>query len=97
MALDRFILNVNTTIINPLIIFLFALALAYFLFGVMEFLLNPESEESKTKGKQHMLWGVIGLTIMMGVFAILNILMRTFNIKGINVEEGKVDLPEYRP
>ena len=93
---DTFIANVNTTIINPLIIFLFALALAYFLFGVMTFLLHPDNEENKTKGKQGMLWGVIGLTIMMGVFAILNILMSTFNIQGINVEEGTVDLPGTR-
>jgi len=96
-SLDTFIQNVNSTIINPLIVFLFALALAYFLFGVLQFLMNPDNEEAKTNGRQHMIWGIIGLTIMMGVFAILNMIMATFEIKGINVEEGIVDLPEYNP
>ena len=89
---DSFVRSVNANIINPLIIFLFALAVAYFLFGVFKFIANQENEEKKTEGKQHMLWGIVGITIMMGVFAILNIIMTTFNITGINVQEGTVDL-----
>lgn len=96
-SIDSFIMNVNRIIINPLILFLFALALAYFLFGVLKFITNQENEEKKTEGKQHMLWGIIGLTIMMGVFTIMNIVLRTLNIDDINVETGDVKLDEYNP
>jgi uncharacterized membrane protein YidH (DUF202 family) len=90
--LDGFIGNVNDMIINPLILFLFALAVAFFLYGVLEFIFNQENEEKKTTGKSHMLWGVVGITIMLGVWALLNIIINTLDIKGIDPEQGTVDL-----
>lgn len=95
-SVDSFIANVNNQIINPLIIFLFALALVYFLYGVLEFFLNQENEEKRTASKKHMLWGVVGLTIMMGVWAILGIILNTLNIpkSQIDPKEGKVTLPK---
>ncbi|MBU0611817.1 pilin [Patescibacteria group bacterium] len=96
-SVDSFVRNLNKLIINPLILLLFALALAYFLWGVFEFLSNQENEEKKTTGKKHMLWGVIGITIMMGVWFILNVILNTFNITGINPEKGTVNLEDYNP
>ncbi|KKS57871.1 MAG: hypothetical protein UV23_C0021G0004 [Candidatus Nomurabacteria bacterium GW2011_GWF1_42_40] len=90
--MDSFIGNVDRMIINPLILLLFALAVVYFLYGVFEFLLNQQNEEKKTTGKSHMLWGVVGITIMLGVWTILNMIISTFNIKGIDPEQGTVDL-----
>lgn len=91
-SLDSFIGNVDRMIINPLILFLFALAVVYFLYGVLEFLFNQENEEKKTTGKSHMLWGVIGITIMLGVWTMLNIMINTLDIKGVNPEQGTVNL-----
>lgn len=96
-SVDSFVSNVNKLIINPLIILLFGLAVVYFLYGIFEFISNQENEEKKTTGKNHMIWGIIGIVIMMGVFTILNIIMRTFNIEGINPEEGTVQLDDYNP
>ena len=96
-SVDSFVSNVNRLIINPLIILLFGLAVVYFLYGIFEFISNGENEEKKTTGKNHMIWGIIGIVIMMGVFTILNIIMRTFNIEGINPEEGTVQLDDYNP
>lgn len=94
-SVDSFVSNVNKLIINPLIVLLFALAVVYFLYGVFEFISNQDSEEAKTKGKAHMIWGIVGIVIMMGVFTILNMIMNTFNITGINPEQGTVQLPSY--
>lgn len=92
-SLDSFITNVDNLIINPLITLLFALAVVFFLYGIFEFLSNQENEEKKTKGKSHMLWGVVGITIMMGVWFLLGMIINTFNIEGVNPEEGTVSLP----
>ncbi len=92
-SVDQFIVNVDKLIINPLILFLFALAVVYFLYGIFEFVSNQENEEKRTQGKKHMIWAVIGITIMMGVYMILHIIMNTFDIKGINPEQGTVNLP----
>jgi len=96
-SVDSFISNINRLIINPLIILLFALALMYFLYGIFEFFSNAESDEKRTTGKKHMIWGIIGLTIMMGVWFILGVILDTFNITGINPQEGTVQLNEYNP
>ncbi len=96
-SVDSFIMNVNKLIINPIIVLLFVLALAYFLWGVFQFIANGENEEKKTTGKMHMLWGIIGLTIMMGVFAFMNIILSTLNVNGINPEQGEVRLDPYNP
>lgn len=95
-SLDSFITNVNKLIINPLIILMFSLALVYFLFGMFQFVRHSDDEGVRSEGKQHMLWGVIGFVIMFGVFTILKIVLDTFNIKGIDVEERTVEFPEFK-
>lgn len=96
-SLDTFLASVNEEIINPLIVFLFALAILYFIYGVFEFLTNQENEDKKTSGRNHMFWGIIGITIMMGVWTLLNIVLATFDIKGIDPENNKIELPKYNP
>ncbi len=91
--LNEFIGNVNGMIINPLINLLFALAIMFFLYGMFQFFSNSENEEKKTTGKQHMFWGIIGITIMMGVWTILGIVTNTLGISGqVNPKEGTVNL-----
>jgi uncharacterized membrane protein YidH (DUF202 family) len=94
-----FVSSVNNKITNPLIVLLFGLAVVYFLYGVFEFIANQESEEAKTKGKSHMIWGIVGIVIMMGVFTILNMIINTFNLKGVDIKDGNVNvqLPPYNP
>ncbi|MFA6586160.1 MAG: hypothetical protein WCS86_03315 [Candidatus Paceibacterota bacterium] len=89
-SVDSVISSINKLIINPLIVFLFALAVVYFLFGVFQFISNQNDEEAKITGRNHMIWGVIGIVVMMGVFTILHVIMNTFNITGIDPEQGKV-------
>jgi succinate dehydrogenase/fumarate reductase cytochrome b subunit len=89
--------NVDSMIINPLILLLFALAVVYFLYGVLEFFMNQENEEKKTQSKSHMLWGIVGITIMLGVFAIINIILTTFNISGIKVDQNGNNSVQLKP
>lgn len=92
-TLDQFIGKVNANIINPIIVLLFALALMFFVYGIIEFISNRDNEEKKTTGKAHMIWGIVGITIMMSVFMLMKIVMNTFNIEGIDPEQGTVELP----
>lgn len=66
--------KINEVIINPLILLLFGVAILVFLWGVAEFILSLNSDDARSKGKQHMLWGVIGLVIMFSVWAIIQFL-----------------------
>ncbi|MDQ5971604.1 MAG: hypothetical protein QG566_550 [Patescibacteria group bacterium] len=69
--------SINRVILNPLIVFLFACAMLFFLYGVMQFIINPANEEMKKKGKSHMIWGVVGMAIMVSVFGIMQIILNT--------------------
>jgi uncharacterized membrane protein YidH (DUF202 family) len=95
--LDAFIGKVADLIINPLIGLLFALAVGYFLYGLVQFMMNQDNDENKTTGKSHMIWGIVGITIMLGVFTILNVIMDTFGITGINPKQGTVQLSPAPP
>ena len=94
---DAFIGNVNRVILNPIIYLLFALALVFFVYGVLEFLMGQEDEGKRTEGKSHMIWGIIGITIMFGVWALLNIILGTLGIEDIDPETGTVELNDYDP
>ncbi|MBP6855228.1 MAG: hypothetical protein KBD26_03700 [Candidatus Pacebacteria bacterium] len=76
-SIDGLLAKINQYLINPLIVFMFAVALAYFMFGVVQFLTHQESSDERAKGQQHMLYGVIGMFIMIAVFTIMRILANT--------------------
>lgn len=96
-TVDTFIVKANTLIVNPLIALMFALALAYFLYGLVEFIANQDKEDKKTIGKRHILWGLVGMTVMFGVWGILQMVLDTFGITGVNLKTGTVELNPYNP
>jgi hypothetical protein len=75
--IDTLMGKIAKVIINPAIIFIFALALVYFLYGVFEFIQGAEDPKARETGRSHMIWGVIGMFIMMSVFTIMKILANT--------------------
>ena len=70
---------VNKEIINPFIAILFAVALLVFIFGVVEFLANSDNEEKQDIGKKHMIWGIIGLFIMVSAVGIMRLIINTIS------------------
>jgi len=70
-----FIIN---TINNVLVPVLFAVAFIVFLWGAFyTFILGASSEEVKEKGKNLMLWGLIGFFVMVSIWGLVNILTGT--------------------
>ncbi len=85
--------RIDKVIINPLIVLMFAVAVVVFVWGMIEFLSNRDSEEAQTKGKSHMLWGIVGIFIMLSVFGIINLLIGTFGLTGVN--NAPIEIPKY--
>ena len=74
--------KLTDVIINPLIALIFAAGLLVFIFGVVEFMWEIQGEvSSKEKGKQHMLWGIIGMFIMVASYTILQIVANTLGVQ----------------
>lgn len=83
--ITQFVGKVNQIIINPLIILLFALALLYFLYGTFQFLVNADDAEARETGKNHILWGLVGMLVMFAVFAILKLIQNSVGGSTINI------------
>ena len=75
------------TILNPIIAVIFAFGFFVFIWGLTVFLWNMRNGDIKEYGKQHMLWGVIGMFIMVSVYGIIALIEGTF---GLNLNASTV-------
>lgn len=65
-------------LVNPLIALLFAIAFVVFAYGVIEFLWGlSQQTDGRENGKRHMLWGVVGMFVMVAGYAILVLIRNT--------------------
>lgn len=76
----EFILKLNSAIVNPIIVVLFAVALFAFLWGVRGYISGADNPEVRQKGSQQIMWGIIGMAIMLMTFTIIRIVLNTFGI-----------------
>src|SRR5258708_37059191 len=62
--------TIATNVLNPLIEIFFALALIYFIWGVVVYVRNADNEKERAAGVQHIVWGLVGMLVLMSTFAI---------------------------
>lgn len=91
-GVDKLLKSLNKQILNPLIGALFAIALAYFIYGVVKFILDKQQGKADEAGKQHMVWGLVGLFIMAAVFGILQFIANSLDV-ALNAKEGTTGGP----
>lgn len=72
--------KVNDAILFPLIALMMAIAFLVFLYGGFEYVRNAASDSDRAKGQQHLLWGVIGMFVMISAYSILSIAAGTFGL-----------------
>ncbi len=76
------LLNFASCTINKSIVpLLFTLATAGFIWGIIQYFLNPDNEEKRKSGKSFMIWGIIGLFVMLSMWGLVGILSNTFGTK----------------
>lgn len=75
MDIQTLVNRFSSAIINPLLLLLFAVGLLVFVWGVVEFLWDlGMSPDHKETGKQHMLWGIVGMFVMSSAYAIVRLI-----------------------
>ena len=75
---QNFVDKLNQVILFPLITLMMAVALVVFLYGCFEFVAGANDPGKRVQGRQHILWGIIGMLIMISAYAILSIAAGTF-------------------
>ena len=87
MSVAILMARINRYLVNPLITLMFVVAFALFVFGLFNFFRaqsgSGQSEEALEKGKRHILWGIIGMVIMVSVFGIMQLIINTLDVKGV--------------
>ncbi len=68
-------------IINTVVPFLIGLGVFVIIYGVFAYLSHAGEEEKRTEARQFVLWGVIGVFIMVSIWGLINILVNTFDFK----------------
>ena len=78
-----------TYIVDPAILIVFAAGFFLFVWGLVQFLWNLNEGGDNKEGKQHMIWGIVGMLIMISVYGIITLLDNTF---GLGVFSGSPDM-----
>lgn len=67
-------------VIDPAVKVVFTLGLFMFLWGFVEFLWKLKDGQVAEDGKNHMVYGLVGMLIMVSVYGIISLVMNTFGI-----------------
>lgn len=86
--LDRFV----TYIIDPAILLVFTAGFFLFMWGLVMFMIHLNSGEPKQEDKDHILWGLVGMLVMVAVWGIIGLLENTFGIGRVGgVDIGRIE------
>lgn len=72
--------KITGLIVNPLIVVMFAAALIGFLWGIKTYITNADDHEARMKGATHIMWGLVGMLIMIAAFTLVRIVLNTFGL-----------------
>ena len=80
LSIAPLLTKIDRYILNPLLTLLFLVALAVFFWGIVQFISDTDSNTAREEGKQNILWGIIGMFIMVSVYGIIRVILQTFGL-----------------
>lgn len=79
-AFDTLLKKVSDNVVTPIIYLLMSLAVLYFIWGMFVFIQNADNAEKRGEGYKHMIWGVVGLFIMVSARGIINLILNSLGL-----------------
>lgn len=83
-------LGIFSKIVSALMPFIVGLAVLFFMWGVFQFIRASGNEEELTEGRNRMIYGIIGIFVMVSVWGLVNLLDKTFGL-----DSGLIPLPIF--
>lgn len=74
------VVKLLTNVVEPIVKFLFAAAVFYFIFGVFVYIRNADDSSERLSGGRHILYGTVGLFIMISVWGIIAVIRSTLGV-----------------
>ncbi len=78
LSFSELIAKIQNEILKPLITLLFILATVVFMWGIIRYVINGGNADAAGKAKTIILWGIIGMALMLGAWGIVNIICGFF-------------------
>lgn len=72
--------------LNALLPVLISLGVIYFIWGMVQYFIG-DNEEAKKTGKDRIIYGIIGLAVIVSIWGLVNIVVETFNLGGQNAPD----------
>ncbi len=76
----EFVFQFNEIILFPVIVLLTTIALLVFLYGCFIFVVNADNPSGREDGRRHILYGIIGMLVMLMAYTILTVAANTFGL-----------------
>jgi hypothetical protein len=73
--------NFQSYIVDPAMLLVFTTGFLVFIWGLVQFLWHIRDGSNHEDGVQHMLWGIIGMFIMVSVWGIIALIMNTIGVE----------------
>lgn len=70
-------------LLNAVVPVLIALAVVWFVWGVISYMIGND-EEAKKRGRDRVIYGIIGFAVIVALWGLVNILTNTFGLTGSN-------------
>jgi len=74
------IIGLANSFVNSLFPFIIALAVLFVLWGTLRYITNGANEEKRGEAKMFILWGIIGIFIMVSIWGLVNLVRNSFNL-----------------
>jgi len=69
-----------TDFINRLIPFVIGLTVLFFLWGIFKLVFSAKDSDARAEARGYIIWGIIGLAVMVSVWGLVNLLTSTFSL-----------------
>lgn len=83
----------ENTILRPFISVLIIFAAIVFIWGLIKFIWSAGDTKKSAEGKQLMLWGIIGLFVIVAMWGLVEVLRSTFSLTEQKIP-GTSDVPK---
>ena len=75
--------GIMTYIVVPILEGFFVFTFLIFVWGVVQMIIHADDPDGRKTGQNHVLWGVIGMTIMISAYGIIRLIAATLAPVGV--------------
>ena len=84
--------RLKTYIFEPAMMVVFAAGFFLFMWGFVRFFWDLSNGGEGNEGKQHMIWGIVGMFVMVAWLGIVNLITNTFDLGDpTNPDPGRIN------